>query len=106
MAALTPREREVFELAATGEPNKVIVRRLGISLRTVELHRADIVEKLQAGSLSDLIRGDNHQLQPDYIIPLRRSLGADIVPRPLTARSRPTDTADPKDGRLCRVLTG
>jgi FixJ family two-component response regulator len=56
VAALTPRKREVFELAATGEPNKVIVRRLGISLRTVELHRADIVEKLQAGSLADLIR--------------------------------------------------
>jgi two-component system, LuxR family, response regulator FixJ len=56
VAALTPREREVFELAATGEPNKVIVRRLGISLRTVELHLADIVEKLQAGSLADLIR--------------------------------------------------
>jgi two-component system, LuxR family, response regulator FixJ len=56
VAALTPREREVFELAATGEPNKAIVRRLGVSLRTVELHRADIVEKLQAGSLSDLIR--------------------------------------------------
>src|SRR6516164_319835 len=56
VAALTPREREVFELAATGEPNKVIARRLGISLRPVELHLADIVEKLQAGSLADLIR--------------------------------------------------
>ena len=49
--------------------------------------------------------GDNHQLQSDYLIPLRRSLGADIVPQPLTARSRPADTADPKDGRLCRLLT-
>lgn len=56
MAILTPREREVFELVAAGEPNKVIARHLGISFRTVELHRAHIVEKLQARSLSDLIR--------------------------------------------------
>jgi FixJ family two-component response regulator len=55
-ALLTPREREVFELVAAGEPNKVIARRLGISFRTVELHRARIIEKLQARSLSDLIR--------------------------------------------------
>src|SRR5262252_4048624 len=55
-ALLTPREREVFELVVEGEPNKIIARRLGISFRTVELHRAHIVEKLQARSLSDLIR--------------------------------------------------
>jgi two-component system, LuxR family, response regulator FixJ len=56
VASLTPREREVFELVAMGEPNKVIARHLGISFRTVELHRAHIIEKLQARSLSDLIR--------------------------------------------------
>jgi two-component system, LuxR family, response regulator FixJ len=56
LALLTPRERDVFELVATGEPNKVIARHLGISFRTVELHRARIIEKLQARSLSDLIR--------------------------------------------------
>jgi two-component system response regulator FixJ len=56
VASLTPREREVFELVARGEPNKVIARHLGISFRTVELHRAHITEKLQARSLSDLIR--------------------------------------------------
>ena len=55
-ASLTPREHEVFELIVAGEPNKVIARHLGISFRTVELHRAHIVEKLQARSLSDLIR--------------------------------------------------
>jgi FixJ family two-component response regulator len=55
-ASLTAREREVFELVAAGEPNKAIARRLGISFRTVELHRAHIIEKLQAQSLSDLIR--------------------------------------------------
>src|SRR5215468_2909799 len=55
-ASLTPREREVFDLAASGEANKAIARSLGISLRTVELHRAHIIEKLQARSVSDLIR--------------------------------------------------
>jgi two-component system, LuxR family, response regulator FixJ len=56
VALLTPREREVFERVASGEPNKVIARQLGISVRTVELHRAHIAGKLQARSLSDLIR--------------------------------------------------
>jgi two-component system response regulator FixJ len=55
-ALLTPREQEVFALVATGEASKVVARRLGISFRTVELHRAHITEKLQARTLSDLIR--------------------------------------------------
>src|SRR5262244_1978380 len=55
-ASLTPREREIFDLVAAGEPNKAIARRLGISFRTVELHRAHIIEKLHAQSVSDLIR--------------------------------------------------
>ncbi len=56
IALLTRREREVFDRVATGEPNKLIARQLGISFRTVELHRAHITEKLQTRSLSDLIR--------------------------------------------------
>jgi two-component system, LuxR family, response regulator FixJ len=56
VALLTSREREVLDLVAAGEPNKIIARQLGISFRTVELHRAHIIEKLQARSLSDLIR--------------------------------------------------
>ena len=55
LALLTLREREVFEVVAAGEPNKMIARHLGISFRTVELDRAHIVEMLQARSLSDLI---------------------------------------------------
>jgi len=55
-ALLTPRERQVFELVAAGEPNKVIASRLDISFRTVELHRTHIIEKLKARSLPDLIR--------------------------------------------------
>lgn len=53
---LTTREREVLELVAYGEPNKIIARKLGISFRTVELHRSHILEKMQARTLSDLIR--------------------------------------------------
>jgi len=53
---LTAREREVFELLSVGEPNKVVANRLKISPRTVEVHRARIMEKLEARSLSDLVR--------------------------------------------------
>jgi len=52
---LTPREREVFEQIVAGSPNKVIGINLGISIRTVETHRARIMEKLQARSLVDLV---------------------------------------------------
>jgi two-component system, LuxR family, response regulator FixJ len=55
-ALLTAREREILELVATGEPNKAIARRLGISFRTVELHRSHILEKMQARTPSELIR--------------------------------------------------
>lgn len=56
IAGLTPREREVLALVASGEPNKIIARQLGISFRTVEIHRAHIARKLQARSPADLIR--------------------------------------------------
>lgn len=53
---LTAREREVFERLARGSANKVIARELGISPRTVEVHRARVMEKLQAPSLSHIVR--------------------------------------------------
>jgi FixJ family two-component response regulator len=53
---LTTREREILELEAMGEPNKIIARRLGISFRTVELHRSHILEKMEARTLAELIR--------------------------------------------------
>ncbi|MDE0389829.1 MAG: response regulator FixJ [Rhodospirillales bacterium] len=53
---LTARERQVFERLAQGSANKVIARDLGISPRTVEVHRARVMEKLQAPSLSHLVR--------------------------------------------------
>ena len=46
----------VIRLIVDGEPNKVIARRLEISFRTVEIHRARVMQKMQARSLSDLVR--------------------------------------------------
>jgi two-component system, LuxR family, response regulator FixJ len=53
---LTPRERDVLEHLVAGHPNKIIAYELSISPRTVEIHRAHVMDKMQARSLSDLIR--------------------------------------------------
>ena len=52
--ALTPREREVMDLALQGQPSKLIAHRLGISYRTVELHRSHLLEKLGVASITEL----------------------------------------------------
>ena len=53
---LTVREREVLHELVAGHPNKVIAHRLAISPRTVEIHRARVMEKMQARNLSELVR--------------------------------------------------
>jgi two-component system, LuxR family, response regulator FixJ len=53
---LTPREREVLALIVIGKPNKVMASDLGVSQRTVEIHRARVMEKMQAGSVAQLVR--------------------------------------------------
>jgi two-component system response regulator FixJ len=55
-ALLTPREAEILALLMQGHPNKVIAWRLGMSVRTTEHHRAHIMEKLGARSISHLIK--------------------------------------------------
>jgi len=56
LQALTPRERDVLEGLAQGLPNKTIGYDLGISPRTVEIHRANLMNKLDVHSLSEALR--------------------------------------------------
>lgn len=56
IAQLTAREREVFDAVVAGESNKSAGLKLGISPRTVEIYRANVMEKMRARSLSDLVR--------------------------------------------------
>lgn len=56
LASLTPREREVMELVVAGRHNREIAENLGISPRTVEVHKARMVAKLQVENVPDLVR--------------------------------------------------
>ncbi|HEY8508097.1 MAG TPA: response regulator transcription factor [Steroidobacteraceae bacterium] len=56
LESLTPRERDVLNRIVEGKSNKVIGGELRISTRTVELHRAHVMEKMQASSLAELVR--------------------------------------------------
>lgn len=56
LVRLTAREREVMEMMVIGNTSKMIACRLGVSIRTIEHHRANIMDKMQADSLPDLVR--------------------------------------------------
>jgi two-component system response regulator FixJ len=56
VAQLTAREKDVFDAIVAGESNKSAALKLGISPRTVEIYRANVMEKMRARSLSDLVR--------------------------------------------------
>jgi two-component system, LuxR family, response regulator FixJ len=55
---LTPREREVMDLVIEGKQNKIIAADLGISPKTVEIHRGRVMEKMQVESVAELVRLD------------------------------------------------
>lgn len=55
-ALLTPREKEVAELVVSGKPNKLSAYELGVSQRTIEIHRARVMRKTGAQTLADLVR--------------------------------------------------
>ncbi|MFO6448018.1 response regulator transcription factor [Erythrobacter sp. NE805] len=73
IAGLTPREREVLIGLVEGGTNKVIANKLGISPRTVELHRARVMKQLNANSLTEL---------------LQTALSAGVAPRASVDRGR------------------
>lgn len=56
LAHLTKREREILEKLVEGRSNKVIAHELGISVRTAEVHRANVMTKMRARNLAELIR--------------------------------------------------
>ncbi len=56
LTALSPREREVFQLVAEGHRTKEIAARLGIGSKTVDTHRARLMKKLNCGSTAELVR--------------------------------------------------
>ena len=56
LESLTPREREVLTMVTSGKANKVMAIDLGVSQRTVEIHRARVMEKMGATSLAQLVR--------------------------------------------------
>jgi RNA polymerase sigma factor (sigma-70 family) len=63
--SLTPREREVFALVVTGLLNKQIAGELGTSEKTIKVHRARVMQKMEADSLADLVRmGEKLAIRP------------------------------------------
>jgi FixJ family two-component response regulator len=77
LRCLTAREREVFDQVVHGKANKVVAIEFGISEKTVEAHRARVMQKLGAGSLAELVRIDlaAHQIEPSF---LPRFAGGDV----------------------------
>ncbi|MCU7835130.1 MAG: response regulator transcription factor [gamma proteobacterium symbiont of Taylorina sp.] len=54
--SLTPRERQVMSRVTEGKPNKVIAHELSVSIKTVEVHRARMMEKMEASSVAELVK--------------------------------------------------
>ena len=95
LACLTAREREVFDQVVHGKANKVVAIEFGISEKTVEAHRARVMQKLGADSLAELVRMDlaASQIEPWYAAARRRKAGGLRVER-RRHRRRPEPHAD------------
>lgn len=60
LATLTPREREVMDLVVSGHANREVAEKLGVSPKTVEVHRAHVMDKMKVDSLAELVRQVMH----------------------------------------------
>jgi two-component system response regulator FixJ len=69
LASLTPREREVMDMVVAGKANKRMARDLNVSVKTIEAHRARLMEKVKAQSISELVQMalacSQHRVNPD-----------------------------------------
>jgi two-component system response regulator FixJ len=73
---LTPREREIMRFLVRGDSSRKLAERLGLSSRTVDIHRSKIMRKLEAGSLPDLVRmvyTSSDSLPEEVLIDIRQS---------------------------------
>ncbi|MCK7494922.1 MAG: PAS domain-containing protein [Comamonadaceae bacterium] len=85
---LTPREREVLDLLVTGMSSKLIARELGCSFRTIEIHRAQVMRKMAARHLAELVRMSIESLPPRAEEPFRYAYVWAPGRGPLTVRTR------------------
>jgi RNA polymerase sigma factor (sigma-70 family) len=58
--SLTPRERQVITMVVSGMPNKLIATQIGVAENTVKVHRSRAMEKMEAGSLAELVKMVGH----------------------------------------------
>jgi two-component system, LuxR family, response regulator FixJ len=86
LTTLTPREREVLTLMVRGKQNKVTAAELGLSQRTVEIHRARVMEKMAARSLAELVR---MTIDAGFLTEGRGIVSA-VADRPASEHSLPT----------------
>jgi RNA polymerase sigma factor (sigma-70 family) len=62
--SLTPRERQVITMVVSGMPNKLIATQIGVAENTVKVHRSRAMEKMEAGSLAELVKMVGHITPP------------------------------------------
>jgi FixJ family two-component response regulator len=80
-ATLTERERQIMTLVAVGRPNKQIAAELALSEMTVKVHRGQVMRKMQAGSLPELVR------MADRLAGVRANVAGDLYPSRNTGRA-------------------
>jgi DNA-binding CsgD family transcriptional regulator len=106
LSKLTSREAQVLERIVAGRLNKQIADDLGISIKTVEAHRANIMEKLGANTVADLLKialgADTRQGLKKPATPTPASAGVSFAPRPFRPTPpTPTMTANSSTATPC-----